>query len=598
MKRNPKRTISVVIFALLFAALLSCNRQQPGSSAVQGVAVTKEVSGVTLAVTPQYGPEESYPQPATSYTTNPAYPNQPAFSNENGFPIVEEKVTLRVAHPYYSYVTDYENNDMTRYMEALTNIHIDWELLPEVDTMEKINLMFSAGDQLPDVFFACALPGTMLVTLGASKLVLPLSDLIEKHGFNMKQLYEQRPEVYAVMKSADGNIYSLGSFGVNDANRMAMRFWVNKTFLDTLGMKVPTTTDELYEYLKAVKTRDPNGNGRADEIPLIGATEGWHQQIDGFLMNAFIYNETSTDRNPVTRRRVFLTDDGKIDVSFTKPEWKQGLEYMHKLYAEGLLAGESFTIKKEDLRALVEYEDAFIVGSLPSGGPHEFSNTRGERRKEFIPIPPLKGPNGVQQIWYDEYAGPGVGAFSITKDSKIPDIAMKWADYTFNQDYRTRNRLGVLGRDWRIPPEGTIAVDGGPSLYEEILKWGTPQNAYWGRGINWSEWTTTKTARTGDPWELDLRLWNAYLEYRPYAYRKSVPREMAFTVEESRQYNELNTRIVEYVEQSLARFVTGDLNLDRDWNQYLTNLDQMGLKDLIALTQTGFDRSWKETLGY
>jgi putative aldouronate transport system substrate-binding protein len=38
-------------------------------------------------------------------------------------------------------------------------------------------------------------------------------------------------------------------------------------------------------------------------------------------------------------------DDGKIEVSFNKPEWKQGLEYMHKLYAEGLLAAESFTIK-------------------------------------------------------------------------------------------------------------------------------------------------------------------------------------------------------------------------------------------------------------
>jgi putative aldouronate transport system substrate-binding protein len=111
---------------------------------------------------------------------------------------------------------------MTQYMESLTNVHVDWELLPEVDTMEKINLMFSAGDQLPDVFFACTLPGTMLVTLEASKLVLPLSDLIETHGFNIKQLYEQWSEVYAVIKSADGNIYSLGSFGVNGANRMAI----------------------------------------------------------------------------------------------------------------------------------------------------------------------------------------------------------------------------------------------------------------------------------------------------------------------------------------------------------------------------------------
>jgi hypothetical protein len=95
-----KRILGTVIFAFLFAALFSCNKQHSVSSSAQGTWVTKQVSGVTLAVTSQYGPEESYPQPAMSYTANPAYPNQPVFSNVNGFPIVEEKVTLRVAHPY------------------------------------------------------------------------------------------------------------------------------------------------------------------------------------------------------------------------------------------------------------------------------------------------------------------------------------------------------------------------------------------------------------------------------------------------------------------------------------------------------------------
>ena len=31
---------------------------------------------------------------------------------------------------------------------------------------------------------------------------------------------------------------------------------------------MPTTTDEFYQVLKAFKEQDPNGNGKADEIPM------------------------------------------------------------------------------------------------------------------------------------------------------------------------------------------------------------------------------------------------------------------------------------------------------------------------------------------
>ena len=52
---------------------------------------------------------------------------------------------------------------------------------------------------------------------------------------------------------------------------------------------MPTTTEEFYEVLKAFKTQDPNGNGKADEIPLIGSKDGWNQRPQDFLMNAFVY---------------------------------------------------------------------------------------------------------------------------------------------------------------------------------------------------------------------------------------------------------------------------------------------------------------------
>jgi putative aldouronate transport system substrate-binding protein len=582
-----------MVTALLLPVMVFAGGQQSQAASAPAVTPTGK-----LSVTPQYGDEKWYPKPATGWTANPKYPQQPPISGVNEFPIVANKINMRMAIPYHSYVTDYENNDLTRYMEELTNVHIVWEILPEVNPLEKVNLMFSAGDALPDVFVGFVMPSTMLITLGSGGLIMPLEDLIERNGYNMKNLFETNPKVYSIMLSADGKVYSLGDQNTNEANKLPMRFWINKTFLDALGMKMPTTTDEYYEYLKAVKTKDPNKNGRADEIPLVGATEGWHAEIDGFLMNAFAYNETSTDRDPVNRRRVYLTPNGKIDVSYNKPEWKEGLEYLHKLYAEGLLAPESFTLHKEDLRSLVEYEGALIVGSLPSGGPHEFANTQGERRKNFVVLPPLKGPKGVQQIWYDEFLAERTGQYLVTRDCKIPDIAIKYADYLYTEDFQTRNRYGVLGRDWRIPPAGTVAVNGGVAKYEEILKWGTPQNAHWGNMIVWNRFASYMREKSNDPYELEAVLWNAKQLYEPYAFKRSVPRTMAFTLDEARRYAELNRLIVEYVEQSLARFVTGDLDLNRDWDRYLNDLNRMGLNDLLSITQAAFDRQWKKALGY
>jgi putative aldouronate transport system substrate-binding protein len=214
-------------------------------------------------------------------------------------------------------------------------------------------------------------------------------------------------------------------------------------------------------------------------------------------------------------------------------------------------------------------------------------------------LPPLKGPNGVQQAWWDQYAGPSPGNFVITRDSKIPDIAMKWVDYCYTEDFRTRNRYGVLGRDWKIPPAGTEAVAGGPALYEEILRWGTPQSAYWGVGLpTWGTWASYNRAKSPDPYELEVVLYDAYQKYLPYAFKKSVPFNLAFTLDESREYAELNRLIIDYVEQSLARFVTGDLDLNRDWDRYLADLERMGLRRLIAITQAAFDRQWKQSLGY
>jgi putative aldouronate transport system substrate-binding protein len=494
-------------------------------------------------------------------------------------------------------ITDYERNDLTQYYEALTNVHVQWELFPSSGAMDKINLMFSAGDDLPDVFLKCSIPNTSLITFGSAGLIVPLEDLVEKWGYNTKQLFEEKVAAKPAVTAADGHIYSLSSWSSHEPNQLSMRFFINTQFLEKLGMKEPTTTEELYQYLKAVKTRDPNGNGRADEIPYITSIDGWMASVEGFIMNAFIYDETSiSNSDPSARRRIFLTRDGKVDVAFNKPEWREGLKYMSRLYSEGLIAPESFTMGNQDLRALIESGSVPLVGAVANGSPHMFTDTTGERRKIYKAIAPIKGPNGVQVAWFNEYMGPEIGDFVITRDCKIPDVAMKWADYQYTPDFTMRNRYGILGRDWKIPADGVMGADGKQALYEEILVFGSPTNAYWGNGLRWGRWGAYKRPPAGnDPFDLEKVLYKAYEDYLPYAYRYSVPTALPYTVTEARRYSELNREVVSYVEQSLAGFVTGRLNINDDaaWNTYLSRLNQLGVTELIQLTQSAFDRSWK-----
>jgi putative aldouronate transport system substrate-binding protein len=63
-------------------------------------------------------------------------------------------------------------------------------------------------------------------------------------------------------------------------------------------------------------------------------------------------------------------------------------------------------------------------------------------------------------------------------------------------------------------------------------------------------------------------------------------------LEEARKIAQSSTNIREYVRQSIAEFVTSarDINNDRAWNDYITELNNMGLQTWLSASQTAFDR--------
>ena len=168
---------------------------------------------------------------------------------------------------------------------------------------------------------------------------------------------------------------------------------INNKFCEALGMDIPTTIDEYYDYLVAVKTKDPNGNGLNDEIPLVGFAKSGNGDIITNLLNSFLYY-------PATWEGVALCadDEGKIYVPYQQDAFREGMRWIAKCHAEGLISDLSFSQDRYGLQAMTDLtgDAPDVVGSAMSHRSYMFaSHATAERRPHYTTIGPLVGPEGV-----------------------------------------------------------------------------------------------------------------------------------------------------------------------------------------------------------
>ena len=65
---------------------------------------------------------------------------------------------------------------------------------------------------------------------------------------------------------------------------------------------------------------------------------------------------------------------------------------------------------------------------------------------------------------------------------------------------------------------------------------------------------------------------------------------MKFTSEEEEELSMISVSLVNYIAQSRIGFITGTMDLDKDWDSYVSSLNNMGLQTAIDLYQTAYDR--------
>ncbi|OPH49042.1 hypothetical protein BC351_37650 [Paenibacillus ferrarius] len=520
---------------------------------------------------------------ATEATTQPEAAQNELVNPPGVLPITKEKTTIKVMSRTNPSVENFATNEFTKWLEEKTNIHIEWDVAS--DPQQKLNISLASGDY-PDVYLGFNITPVQLSLYGKDGVFIPLNKLIDKYGVETKKMFASLPYTKELSSNFDGNIYGLPSVNECFHCTHSSKMWMNQKWLDAVGMKLPTTTEEFYQVLKAFKEKDPNGNKKADELPLVGANIA-NSYVDTYLMQAFIDSDRSMQ---------FLKD-GKIKVAFNQPEYKEGLKYLNKLFKEGLIDPQSFTQDRNQLRKLGENPDAEILGAIPAQNPTVFNLLEGPRWKDYVAVPPLKGPGGVQASKYIPQ-GITTGSFVITNKMKNPEIAMRLADFLYSEEATMRAVLGRPDMEWKAAGPNDIGINGKPAKYT-VLGNSSPgaKNATWGQvgpSLRSNDWRLGQTADPKNPLEdiLYKETLNKYEPYKPDP-KNAIP-TLFFTNDQSDEIANISKTIDDYRKETTARMIIGDLDIDKKWDEYVKNLDNMKLPRYLQIHQEAYDAMKKK----
>lgn len=501
------------------------------------------------------------------------------------FPVVKEKITLTLGVPGTPKVQDYETNAFTKYLEEKTGIDLKFYKFPASGAMEKLNVMLGSNSELPEVLIGINVTENTFLKYADQEVFLDLTDYIDEYGYYYQQMLEKTlvENLEGYLTSSNGKKYYMPYLVEQQGNQYGAKAWINKKWLDKLNLKMPETTEDFKNVMKAFKTQDPNGNGKADEIGFTGSKDGWNESPVNFLTNSFVYDDYS--------QKFTVDKNKKVSLAYLSPEYKSAMKYISSMAKEGLLDIQYYTQDTKTLKSIAS-SDELVIGAFASGSPDVLFAENMEVLNDFVPLPPLKGPKNIAYAAKNPLKPKAAGI--ITKYCKNPAAAFRLLDFMLSEEASIFARYGVEGKDWKKASENDKCIFeniGVKAKILQILPYGSVQNSHWSQnnpqfrfkeiadGMAWN-------GNTLDGEYIKAKALTTYMGKEP----ENVFTKATLTLEEMNEFNELASSISPYASENISLFVSGNRDVDKEWDKFQKELKTLGVDRYVELAQIGYDR--------
>lgn len=493
-------------------------------------------------------------------------------------------------------------NDFTKVVKEQFNLSIKWQTttFDGGPAKEKRQISLASGDY-PDLYLLIPwvdqFSQAELLKLSNQGVVVPLNQLIDQYAPNIKKALDSTPEWKAMATAPDGKIYGMPQWVDCFHCSYQDKLWMNSSWLKKLGLQQPKTTEDMRKVLEAFKTQDPNGNGKADEIPLSADVR---DVLIPYFMNAFIYDPQGTSGN---NNSTLVLNHGKVDTQANKDGWRAGLRYINSLYKEGLIDKGAFTQNPDALLQQGNHAGSVVLGSATALHSGEFVNigSADGRDQQYDAVPPLTGPDGANFTGYNFPSVPGATFVLTNKATPEEQIqAIKLLDYMFTDEGQINAFWGKEGKTWMKPQPGDVALDKSlKPIFKQIPQkpGGTPPNSGW-QAL--AQYNNTATYRNSEAISTDVnsqagyerRLFEATKLYAGHEDKAQIYPFWKVWIDSTQatEVSTLQTNIENYVQQNALQFITGSKNIDTDWDSYVKGLDGLGLKRFLEIQQNAYDK--------
>ena len=471
------------------------------------------------------------------------------------------------------------------YAEQQTNVKIEWQLVPDGERADRIALLIAAGGDLPDLFQV--LPPDMTRREAAEKgITLPWSDFIDAGRMPKVAKFLAQPEnqgfVNQITDAETGKIYYLPRMG-----NTSLLYWsdyVRGDWLAKLDIEDPETIDDYRDYLQAAVTRDPNGNGQADEVGWANffSGAGWTSMLNrSFGLGGLDYFPWDNDWAVV--------DGGSITFIPTDERFRALLEWVNGLWEAGLIHPDQFNFDSPKFNTLSTNNtlaglNQWPENIVPIGEQLASVEPTATYHAIAHPIDPRYMTPADRK-----YArlGPALWSTYLSAKSENIDAVLRFVDFTLGDpDFPLIAEYGIEGVHHRVLADGTREYIG------ELADLDTRSRYFYlGTVIGYlphqfrSIATTRKVAN--EPEFAGVRDWNERV--KQYLHPTIF---WQLTATQNDVIRAATRDIRAFIDESVTKFIIGSKPLD-EWDSYVATIEEEAgaeIQAAIEVRQAYFDQ--------
>jgi putative aldouronate transport system substrate-binding protein len=442
------------------------------------------------------------------------------------------------------------------------------------DIEQNFNLMIASGN-LPDVIehsWKMALKGPDSSI--EDGIILKLNDMINLHAPNFSKYLKENPTIDKQIRTDKGSIYGF-PFIRGDASLMTFHGPAfREDWLKKLNLPVPTTIDEWETVLRAFRDKDPNGNGKKDEIPFY---LNYHLVRDPLYVNLVGAWGISGS---------FYHVNNKVKFGPIEPQFKEMLIKLNQWYKEGLIDKDFATMDQKLIDAKVTNH---LLGSLfmnAGGGIGKFLGLMVNDPSFSLvgaPNPTLK-KGEIPAIGSADFPFSGLTVAAITTKAKNPEQIVKWLDYAYSEQGHMLFNFGKEGLSYTM-------VNGYPKYTDLIMK--NPS----GLTLNQAMGAHFRSSFSG-PFVQDKRYFEQFLAYpqqrsavTQWTKAKNDIRipPTTMTASENELFSKIMNDVNTYTNEMMIKFIMGAEPID-NFDKYVKTIKAFGIDTAIGFQERALER--------